>query len=81
VGRCGGVGASGWGVPDQDTRFGLFQPPPLGLLTTVVVTAQWGQVAFAGDSAVFPGQGVVQVAANSGPAAPRRGALVVTGPD
>src|SRR2546421_10566406 len=40
VGGGGGVGASGGSVPDQDARFGLFEPPAVGLLAPMVVTAQ-----------------------------------------
>ena len=39
LGGGGGVGASGRGVPDQDAGFGLFQPPAVGLLAAMVVTA------------------------------------------
>ena len=37
LGGCGGVGASGGSVPDQDAWFGLLQPPSFGLLAPVVV--------------------------------------------
>src|SRR5690242_15322295 len=40
LGRGGGVAASARGVPDQDCRFGLLQPPPFGLFTAMVVPAQ-----------------------------------------
>jgi hypothetical protein len=37
---CGGVGASGWGVPDEHPWFWLFQVPALELFDAVVVPAQ-----------------------------------------
>jgi hypothetical protein len=37
--RGGDIGASRRGAPDQNTRFWLFQPPALGLLTPVMVPA------------------------------------------
>ena len=46
-GRGGGEGASGRGVPDQDARFRLSQPPPLGLLAPMIVTTQRNMVAYA----------------------------------
>ena len=39
LGGGGGVGAAGWGVPDQDPGLGLFQPPAVGLLAAVVAPA------------------------------------------
>src|SRR5271169_1513427 len=39
------------------------------------------EVAFAGDAALVPGDGVVQVAAGGGPAAARRGAPGAAGAD
>jgi hypothetical protein len=39
AGGGGGVGAAGGSVPDQDPRFGLFQPPALGLFAAMVVSA------------------------------------------
>ena len=39
LGGVGGVGAAGGSVPDQDARFGLLQPPALGLLAAMVVSA------------------------------------------
>jgi hypothetical protein len=77
----GGVGASGWGVPDQDTGFGLFQPPALGLLAAVMVTAQRGQVAFARATALLVRVGVVEVAAGGAAAAPGCSAGGVAGLD
>jgi hypothetical protein len=38
------VGASGWGVPDQDAGLGLVQPPSVGLLAAVVVPAERREV-------------------------------------
>jgi hypothetical protein len=34
-------------VPDQDARFRLSQPPPLGLLAPMIVTTQRNMVAYA----------------------------------
>jgi hypothetical protein len=65
----------------QDAWFRLSQLPPLGLLKPVVVPAQRGKPAFAGDPALVPRQGVVQVAARGGAAAARRGAPRAAGPD
>src|SRR6202044_758386 len=47
----------------------------------MVVSAERGEIAFAGDPAVVPGDGVVQVAAGGGAAAARRGAPGVAGAD
>jgi hypothetical protein len=47
----------------------------------VVVPAQRGKTAFAGDPAFVPGEGVVQVAAGGGAAAAGRGAPGAAGPD
>jgi hypothetical protein len=46
LGGSGGVGAVGRGAPDQDARFGLFQPPPVGLLAPVMAPAQRTVAAF-----------------------------------
>ena len=73
-GRGGGIPASGRGSPPQDAWARLFEFPSLALLTPMVVPAQRGQIAFAGQAALVPGQGVVQVAPRSGPPAARRGA-------
>ena len=43
--------------------------------------ARWRQVTFAGGAALVPGAGVVQVAADGGTAAARRGAGGAAGPD
>jgi hypothetical protein len=40
LGGGDGVGAAGWGVPDQHAGFGLVEVPALGLLVPVVVAAQ-----------------------------------------
>jgi hypothetical protein len=61
------------GAPDQDAGFWLVQPSAFGLLAPVVMTAQRGQVAGAGDPALVPGPGVVQVAAGGRLAATGRG--------
>src|SRR5215831_1328771 len=58
LGGVGGVGASGWGVPDHDAGLGLFEPPAGCLLAPVVISACSAEVAFAGGS-VRPGDGVV----------------------
>ena len=47
----------------------LFEVPALGLFTAVVVTAQRGQVAFAGAAALVIGDGVVEVALRRGASA------------
>src|SRR5580692_13003786 len=43
--------------------------------------AQRGEITFAGDAALVPGDGVVQVAAGGGPAAARGGAPGAAGAD
>ena len=53
----------------HDTRFRLSELPALGLLAPVMMTAQRSEPAFAGEPALVPGEGVVQVAARRGPAA------------
>jgi hypothetical protein len=65
----------------QEAWFRLSQRPALGLLAPVVVPAQGREIAFAGDSAFVPGQGVVQVAAGGGAGAAGCGAAGATGPD
>src|SRR4029077_15743277 len=57
------------------------QPPALGLLAAMMVTAQRRQVALAGAAAMVMGVGVVQVASRGAAAAARRGAGRVAGPD
>ena len=76
-----GVGTPRRDPPYQDTWLWLLEPPPFGLLASMVVAAEWGETAFAGDPALVPGDGVVQVAAGRGPGAAGRGAGGVPGPD
>ena len=80
-GGDGREGASVRGSPLQDTWFRLSQLPPLGLLAPVVVPAQRGQPAFAGEPALVPRDGMVQVAARRWPAAARRAAPGAAGAD
>ena len=61
--------------------FWLFEPPALGLFTSVVVPAERRDVAGTSRAAVVPGGGVVQVAAHGGPTAARGGARGVAGGD
>ena len=49
LGGSGDVGPAGGGVPDQDAWFGLLEPPPLGLLTAMVVAAQRAVVTHTSD--------------------------------
>src|SRR5579859_1932345 len=74
AGGGGGVGAAGGGAPDQDAGLGLLQPPALGLFTSMVVTAQRRQIAFAGPAALVMRLGVVEVAGGGAAPAARRGA-------
>ena len=46
----GGVGAAGWDTPDQNARFRLLQPPPFGLLTSMMVTTQWTLLMLTGPN-------------------------------
>ena len=69
------------GPPLQHTRFRLIQLPSLGLLAPMMVPAQRSKSAFAGEPALVPGEGVVQVAAGRGPAAAGRGAPGAAGAD
>ena len=39
-GWSGEIGAAGGGAPDKEAWFGLFQPPPFGLLMPVMMSAQ-----------------------------------------
>src|SRR5580704_4278986 len=48
--------------------------PPPGLLAPMMMPAQRSDPAFAGEPALVPREGVVQVAPGRGPAAARRGA-------
>src|ERR1700722_13694292 len=80
-GGGGGVGAAGGGAPSQDAGFGLLELPALGLFAPVMMPAQGREVAFAGQAALVPGGGVVQVAADRGTAAAGRGAGGVAGAD
>jgi hypothetical protein len=66
----GGVAPPARGAPDEDAGCGLFEPPAVGLFAPVVVAAQGRQVTFAGDPALVPGGGVIQVAAGGVAAAP-----------
>src|SRR5712691_6442004 len=68
-GRGGGVGAARWCPPFQDAWFRLLEPPPFGLFTAVVVSAERGEVTGTCRATVVPGAGVVQVAAGGGPPA------------
>ena len=65
----------------QEAWFRLSQLPPLGLLKPVVVPAQRGESAFAGDAARLPREGMVQVAAGGGAGAAGCGAAGAAGPD
>ena len=47
-GGGGGVGAAGWGAPGQHAGCGMFEPPSLGLLAPVVVTARRSVATYAG---------------------------------
>src|SRR5580704_5775653 len=80
-GGGGGEGASVRGPPLQHTWFRLIQLPPLGLLAPMMMPAQRGDSAFAGEPALVPGEGVVQVAPGRGPAAAGRGAPGAAGAD
>src|SRR6201996_6385003 len=77
----GDVAAAGWGGPVHDPWAGLFETPALGLFTSVVATAEGGQVALAGTAALIVGGGVVEVAAGGGPLAAGGGAGQVAGLD
>jgi hypothetical protein len=68
-------------VPDQDAWFGLLELPSVTLFVFVVVPAQRGEVTFAGEAALVPGDGVVQVTAGGGSAAARGGAPGAAGAD
>jgi len=65
----------------QDAWFWLRQLPAFGLLVPVVVPAERGKSAFAGEPALVPGEGMVHVAAGGGAAAARRGAAGAAGAD
>src|ERR1700761_792887 len=77
----GDVVAPGGGGPAHDAGLGLSEAPAFGLFTSMVVTAQRGQVAFAGPAALVVGHGVVQVAAGGGTLAAGGGAGWVAGLD
>jgi hypothetical protein len=81
LGGGGGMGASGRGAPDQDARLWLGELPSPGLLAPVMVATQRREPTFAGDPALVPGEGMVQVAARRGAAAAGRGAPGATGAD
>ena len=72
---------SGWwytgarpGSATKDAWDQLFEFPSLALLTPMMVPAERRETAFAGQAALVPGQGVVQVAAGGGLPAAGRGA-------
>jgi hypothetical protein len=67
--RRRGVRTAGWSTPEQHARFGLLKAPALGLFGPVVVSTQRGEIAFAGDPALIPGDRMVQVTASRGAAA------------
>jgi hypothetical protein len=70
----GGVDASRRGAPDQDAGFRLLQGPSVTLFASVMVPAQRRKITLAGDAALLPGQGVIQIAPGGGPGAAGRGA-------
>jgi hypothetical protein len=82
-------GHAGWGEvaaaarsgPDHDARFRLIKAPALGLFASMMMAAQWGQVALAGAATLIKRDRVVQVAADSGPPAARSSAGGGTGGD
>jgi hypothetical protein len=55
LGGSGDVGAAGRGAPDQDAWFRLFQPPPFGLLTPMMMSAEETMAARA-DTGSEPGK-------------------------
>jgi len=65
-GWSGEIGAAGGGAPDKEAWFGLFQPPPFGLLAPMVVTAQWAVFTHTSGLRCFAcgGQGTVTCALN-----------------
>ena len=73
--------AAGRGGPVQEAGFWLLQPPAFGLFTSVMVAAEWGQVAFAGPATLVIRSGVVEVALGGRPPAAGRGAGRIAGPD
>src|ERR1700683_3006599 len=72
-GPCG-VAPPGRGVPDQDARFRLLEPPAFGLFDAMMVTAQRAEVTLACAAAFVPGHGMVEVASGRGSPAPGCGA-------
>jgi hypothetical protein len=67
AGWRGDVAPSARGLPGQQARLRLTEDPALALFHPVVPAAQRSQVAFAGQSSVFPGQRVVIVGPLGGP--------------
>src|ERR1700744_3351533 len=62
VGIWGGeVEAPGRSGPPHDSRPGLVELPALGLFAAMVMAAERGQVALAGQAALIVGNGVVEV--------------------
>ena len=68
-------------MPHEQTRFRLLEPPALGLLDAMMVAAQRSQPALTGESALVPGDRVVQVASGRGPTAAGGAAASVARPD
>ena len=64
-----GVGPSGRGPPVQDARFRLLERPPVTLFAFMMMPAQRRKITRAGETAVVPGIGVIQVAPGGGPGA------------
>src|ERR1700753_2128764 len=82
VGVGGGeVATAGGGGPAHDSRLGLVEERALGLVAAMVVAAERGQVALAGQAALVVGLGVVEVAAGGRSLAAGRAAGGGAGPD
>ena len=59
---AGGVSPSGGGDPHEDARLGLFEPPSLGVLASMVPSAQRAETALTRPAAGLVRDGVVLVA-------------------
>ena len=76
-----GVGASGWGGPDEGAWLGLGEVPAGALLEAMVGPAAGAEIAVAGPSALVMGNGVIEVGTVGGLAACRGPAGLVPGCD